>query len=104
VALEDDYLPWAVDCWSLGIVMLEVTGGRGSAMQAAGRHGDVDDDMAAELMRDYFAEEGRHAIALSIMGGVRSQSVTAKLQMLLKPVAEERASAQQILELYDAEF
>ncbi|CAK0804981.1 unnamed protein product [Prorocentrum cordatum] len=93
MVLEASYVAKPADCWSLGIVFLEAVGGMGSTRQAVGWPDDAELELAVARIRNFFSCDGSHARALAVMGGVRSQTVLARLAGLLEPEPAVRAVA-----------
>jgi len=93
MVLEASYVAKPADCWSLGVVLLEVAGGMGSTRQAVGWPDDAELELAAAGIRNFFSCRGSHARALAAMGGVRSRAVLARLSGLLEPEPAARAVA-----------
>jgi hypothetical protein len=101
IVLRDSYLPQAADCWSLGVVLLEMAGGLGSTKQAVGWTTEMGDGIAIEMVHDYFSMEGSHATALAVMGNVSSRSVLEIVTMLIKPETGDRATMRDVSALLD---
>lgn len=105
--------PKPSDLWSLGVLLLEMAGGRGSFFKAT----QIDEataiqqlewedagQMLADQIEHYFNISGKHAFALSCMNGVSNSEVLMVLERLLQS-ADQRGSLEQILpaqELADA--
>jgi len=88
------YVPWRADCWSMGVVLLEMAGGKGSMNLFLG----CDDEGAetrprivANKEHEMFAVTGSQAAALARMGAVESQAISSRLELLLRPAPVERA-------------
>jgi len=92
---EGPYQPKPADCWSLGVVLLEIAGGKGSFCQAVQLdENDLSDfhtrDLASKrLLSDritnFFAVPGNHTVALACMGGVQNPAIQEILENLLQP-------------------
>lgn len=94
------YLPKMADCWSVGILLLEMAGGKGSFFQAL----EMDEDLATSLpeqlteqkqlserILDHFATPGAHEAALACMGGFQNTEIHMKLDGLLQSVENRDA-------------
>lgn len=91
------YIPTPADCWSLGVVLLEIAGGMGSLCQASGL---TDDEIelafssesyrysVAHKIRDHFITGGNHESALACMSGVRHEEVLKILRVVLREPEE----------------
>lgn len=97
VALRGPYLPFAADCWSVGAVLLEMAGGRGSmahcaetvlsqekASVAGGKQLEALELSALALQR-FFSVRGSHQKALTALNGVDSSVTLQRIQQLLQP-------------------
>ncbi|CAK0808791.1 unnamed protein product [Prorocentrum cordatum] len=93
MVLEASYVAKPADCWSLGVVFLEAVAGMGSTRLAVGWPDDAELELAAARIRNFFSRDGSHARALAVMGGVRSQTVLARISGLLEPEPGARAVA-----------
>jgi serine/threonine protein kinase len=92
---EGPYQPKPADCWSIGVVLLEIAGGKGSFCQAV----QLDENQVSELhtrdlaskrllsdqIRNFFAAPGNHAVALACMGGVQNPAIQEIIENLLQP-------------------
>jgi len=103
------YMPKPADCWGVGVLLLEMAGGKGSFFLALG----IDEQKAreqdssqrplmAEQIGNFFKKEGSHGAALSCMGGLQSTEIVEVLQGLLTPETdaetnEERAPLERFL-------
>lgn len=88
------YMPKAADCWSLGVLLLEMAGGMGSFFratqieEAAVRKHPSDIPNRSQLANSigtYFSIKANHRAALSCMGGLQSNEVLEILRDLLQP-------------------
>jgi len=90
MALGDPHIPMLADCWSAGVVLLEMAGGLSSLS------GSVPFDMMAEprfvagSIKTFFDVEGHHAVALSHMDHVCDASIVRILAKLLVPSPSSR--------------
>jgi len=88
------YLPVQADCWSAGVVLLEMAGGKGSFFRAvqineeeASRTFDgdsADGEALAERIHMYYQIPGNHAAALACMGGIQSDGILDILEHVLQ--------------------
>jgi hypothetical protein len=95
------YLPKLADCWSIGVLLLEVAGGKGSFFNAiqAEETGIKPSEIPsrvqlADNIITYFGIQGNHRAALSSMGGTESNDILAILTKLLQ-AEDSRSDLQQ---------
>jgi len=99
VALGNNYLPINADRWSTAVVLLELVGGLFSMETAVGFTATTPLKTAGEMCMRYFSQPHAHSTALARTSGVESPEVTSILQALMHPVASERASLSDVLQL-----
>jgi hypothetical protein len=102
-ALEEPYLPKPADCWSLGVVLLEIACGRGSLELSVQWHSDASLAVAAQQILTFFAAAGRHAEAMTRMGSVQDDVTLACLEALCVPEPLRRARASDAVGILSAE-
>ncbi|CAK0817467.1 unnamed protein product [Prorocentrum cordatum] len=101
-ALEEPYWPKPADCWSLGVMLLEVVGGQGSLeLSVRWRRGASLVQATREIL-EFFAQAGSHAQAMASMDGVHDEAALECLEVLLSPEPFRRASASDAVELLSA--
>jgi len=93
VLRTEPYLPMSCDCWSAGVVLLEMVGGKGSLFAAVQM--DVADARTpssaeeryaiAQKIQRYFQTPGNHQIALACMNSAENAIVLDILTRLLQP-------------------
>jgi len=100
VATGRTYVPWRADCWSMGVVLLEMAGGKGSMCHFLGCDDKPTRDRARAVARkehETFAVKGSHARALAKMGAVECGLISTRLELLLQPVPLDRAPLRKVL-------
>lgn len=98
MALGIAHLPKNADCWSLGVILLEMAGGLGGLSHAVPFNpAHVQLEVAATAIQRYFLLPGSQAQALAFMGNVRNAEVVEKLEMLLNPEFSERAALKDVI-------
>lgn len=100
VALGGPYVPRLADCWSIGIMLLEMAGGVTSLTRAM-PHPSFEADLliVASAIQNFFGMPNSHLRALSAIGNVRSSSILAKLQALVAPNPETRAQLKDVISM-----
>jgi len=92
MALELPYMPKLVDCWSLGVLLLETAGGLGSLSRCLPYDPrNMEPRAIARPIQQFFEVEGSQVRALACMGSVQSPQVEKLLVSLLQ--VEPRARA-----------
>lgn len=84
VAYGQPYIPKYVDCWSVGVLLLEIAGGVGSLSRAV--QFDLEQDHPQEVacrVQSFFLVPGSHQKALTCLGAPNSPSILEKLQALV---------------------
>jgi len=92
MALGGPYVPALADCWSAGIVLLEMSGGLSSLSRTVPynpAHADV--QQVAVKTQQLFSDSAGHARALGAVGAVESPAILNRLQFLLQPEPTSRA-------------
>ncbi|CAK0822763.1 unnamed protein product [Prorocentrum cordatum] len=92
-ALEEPYLPKPADCWSLGVVFLEIACGQGSLELSVQWRREEPLARAAWQILEFFARAGCHTEAMTKMGNVHDGTASVCLQAVLTPEPARRASA-----------
>jgi len=86
------YIPMPADCWSLGVVLLEMAGGMGSLVEAVGLTEEEQEHVfdcehhrynGANKIRAYIITGGNHENALAKLSGVRHDEVLEILKVVL---------------------
>merc|ERR1740123_2297131 len=85
MAAGGPYLPNLADCWSAGVVLLEMSGGMSSMSRVVPFDVDVDPQCVANDIYVFFDTAGSHAKALAFMGNVSDAHIIRILEMLLTP-------------------
>jgi len=98
------YFPTHADCWSAGVVLLEMAGGKGSFFRAVQIHEEeatrifqgefADGEALADRIHRYYQTPGNHAAALACMGGIQSDDIVNVLEHVLQ-LEENRATMDQ---------
>lgn len=84
MAMGHRYIPRFVDSWSVGIMLLEISGGLNSFAVSVGLDtGDVDVDAGVQAIVDFFDSPGSHEEALGKLGGVSSAEIAGYLKALV---------------------
>jgi len=92
VLAAECYVPFFADAWSVGIVLLEMTGGLETLATAANLvpeevdvfpMGEEQQKASAKKIRDYFSTAESHGNALACINGVRNEEILDLLQSLL---------------------
>mmetsp|Transcript_71793 Transcript_71793/g.210338 ORF Transcript_71793/g.210338 Transcript_71793/m.210338 type:complete len:506 (+) Transcript_71793:100-1617(+) len=93
MALAKAYMPHFVDCWSLGVVLLEMAGGLGTMSRYVGYWNEAAQVAAnvAERQLKVFKSPGSHSRALAFMGAVKSDWTSDCLAMLMRPEPNDRS-------------
>jgi len=83
MAMGHTYMPKVADCWSAGVVLLEMGGGMSSLVRSVAC--DLGEEMfsIASRIYDFFQTTGNHAVALSYMGGIEDSVILRLLEMTL---------------------
>jgi len=98
MALGRPYIPRLADCWSLGIVLLEVGGGKGTLSNCLPYDPDhAENAIIASMVENFFSAEGGHAAALSFMGAVRNQDILNLLVRLVQPEPPQRTELRHLV-------
>jgi len=92
VALEIPYVPWRADCWSAGVVLLEMAGGLSSLSLSVPFNIEAEPIDVADRIRNFFSAKGSHAAALAHMGDVRDPKITSVLELLLASMPANRSA------------
>mmetsp|Transcript_33531 Transcript_33531/g.94132 ORF Transcript_33531/g.94132 Transcript_33531/m.94132 type:complete len:526 (-) Transcript_33531:227-1804(-) len=104
VARGEPYMPMLVDCWSTGVIILEMGGGLSSLQLSVSYDYDASVGEAVSAIYHFFSRPGSHEYALQYMGGVQTPCVVSFLQRLLQPSPTARAGMGDMLQLLpDAE-
>mmetsp|Transcript_70181 Transcript_70181/g.124916 ORF Transcript_70181/g.124916 Transcript_70181/m.124916 type:complete len:208 (-) Transcript_70181:88-711(-) len=85
VVLSDFYVPRFIDCWSVGILLLEIAGGLTSLLMSADVDRNEEDSVVGirSVVR-FFSTPNCHHSALGRIGGVNSPPVLHHLMELLQ--------------------
>jgi serine/threonine protein kinase len=97
MAMGGPYIAWRSDCWSAGIVLLEMGGGIGSLFRSVGLNPDSESADVAQSIQQYFAAPGSQATALATIGAIKRKDIVLKLHALLQPVADDRQQLSDVL-------
>mmetsp|Transcript_50653 Transcript_50653/g.147348 ORF Transcript_50653/g.147348 Transcript_50653/m.147348 type:complete len:491 (-) Transcript_50653:202-1674(-) len=98
VALGGPYVPHRADCWSAGILLLEMAGGMSTLSRAIPYDpARAEPRQVADSINNFFRKPGSHAQALALIGAVQSQPIVSKLQALLNATPDNRAQMRDVL-------
>lgn len=98
VAMGGPYVPRLADCWSAGMLLLEMAGGVSSLSRSVPYDpAQAEPRAVAAGIQSYFLMQGSHARALAFMGAVQNKAITAKLQALINPNPESRSQMRDVL-------
>jgi len=92
VALGNPYVPWRADCWSAGVVLLEMAGGLSSLSRSVPYNFEAEPIDVAGSIQNFFTAKGSHAAALAYMGDVRDPKITSVLELLLASMPASRSA------------
>jgi len=92
VILQDSYIPRLADCWSVGIVLLEIAGGLTSVTKSAGVEEEDDPEDIVQAISLFFQTALSHEEALAKLGGVQSPEIVSCLQALIQQSPGARMS------------
>ncbi|CAK0872720.1 unnamed protein product [Prorocentrum cordatum] len=91
--LNEPYLPKPADCWSFGVLFLEIVCGQGSLeLSVQWRRGESLAYVAGNIL-EFFSQAGCHTDAMTKMGNAPDGIILACLGAALKPEPVRRASA-----------
>lgn len=93
----EQYLPRATDCWSAGVLLLEMGGGLSSLQRSVNYRTNAIPANSAALIRHYFFQPGSHARALAKIGGITNELMVSRLEMLLVPDMRARSEMKDVL-------
>lgn len=96
--VHGNYRPLAADLWSVGIILLETSGGLGSLQRAARYAEAATAATAVESIQVLILRPDCHAYALEILGGVSHPVIERCLAMLLVLDPAERADVADVLQ------
>jgi len=99
VARSVPYVPRLADCWSTGIVVVEMVGGLSSTERSVRFDPDAPMAQAAASIQEFFSHPGSHECALAYMGGVKHPRVISILQRLLRPAPIRRSEMRDVLQM-----
>lgn len=97
MALGGPYMPRLADCWSAGILLLELAGGVGSLSTSVPYSSRAEPRQVAPTIQNYFRTAGSHARALAYIGAVQSKPIVANLEALVNPTPEARAQMRDVV-------
>lgn len=96
MALGGPYMPLEADCWSVGVVLLEIAGGLGAVQRAARCDEEEDFAAAATSIQRYFEAIGSQHEVLSQVPATMDPSVLELAEVLVRPVPAERADMRHV--------
>jgi len=104
VMAGQNYIPRLADRWSLGMLLLEVSGGLGTLDAAVHwLSSAVDGSLAARIMA-FFREEGSHAKCFSLMNRAPpGPAILEPLEALLLPAPDDRGNLSHLAALVEGE-
>ncbi|CAE8604593.1 unnamed protein product [Polarella glacialis] len=97
MALGGPYLPQSADCWSAGVVLLEMAGGLGSLVRSVGYDPNGSPATTAPLLQQFFEDPVSHTEALAVMAAVDTITVLEQLEQLMLPTPAERVQLANLL-------
>jgi len=105
VLARGGYIPCWVDCWSVGVLLLEAAGGLGSLFASTlADEEEEEEDLADAMMliTSFFDSQGCYRTALSALGGVKSPQILGYLEELLVMPPHSRTPLPLLSERLDA--
>lgn len=97
VCLTQEYDPFRADCWSLGVVLLEMAGGLNSLARSIPVDIGEDPPMVGPHLVQFFSSDTSHRRALARIGGVQNAEIEELLQKFLRPDPRERVTMSDIV-------
>lgn len=98
VSIAHEYNPYFADCWSIGIILLEMAGGLSSTARAVPFNPRDDPPMVAPSIVNFFSAAGSQKQALAKIGNVQDPEIDGILQALLRPVPNARATMKELVD------
>lgn len=99
VLMGGPYLPEFADCWSAGTVFIEMAGGLSLIRRCVDYEEDHTLDSALQV-QNFFRAPGSHSRILRFSyDGEQDPSTLQLVQMLVQPIAEERAQMREVAQL-----
>lgn len=99
VAQTREYDPFRADCWSIGIILLEMAGGLSSTARAVPFDPRNASALVAPSIELFFSAAGSHRQALATIGNVQEPVIESILQALLRPAPNDRCTMCQIVKV-----
>lgn len=92
-----EHNPFCADCWSIGVVLLEMAGGLGSLARSVPVDMREDPPIVGHQLMHFFSSATSHRRALARLGGVQDEEIEGILRQLLRPEPPDRATMKQIV-------
>mmetsp|Transcript_110843 Transcript_110843/g.313653 ORF Transcript_110843/g.313653 Transcript_110843/m.313653 type:complete len:507 (+) Transcript_110843:182-1702(+) len=94
VILGGPYVPWLADCWSAGVVFIEMAGGLSSMSQSVGYNPDSPVDAAVAIQAFFADPASRQRVLTCTTNQAPDPYILELVERLVTPRAEERTLMQ----------
>jgi len=102
VAMGGAYLPRPADCWSMGVVLLEMGGGMSSLSRSVPFDPEAEPQHVAARIRDFVDTDDSHRVAFAHMNNVKDEDLIRMLRMVLVSAPSDRQEASDCLNALQA--